>query len=249
VLLLLAPLCSPGSIAIAPLFVARAMIDRSRERAIQAACIVTGTVLQLAWFYSPSANRGHMPGPATVAAIVAVKHLAIPLLGEQEANLIANSVHSDVVAGHYPIAAMLAAGVASCLLLLAIAWRRRSEPAWLLGGGFAIACLSYYGAINGRVALITVVGSERYAFAPSMLFALTVLALAATAADRIARAAWVVVIWLLVIAIQQTLLPQDGVFVDGPEWKNEVYRWRNDPTHHLAIWPTGWSIVLPPHSS
>jgi hypothetical protein len=245
-LLLCAPLSSPASVALTPLFIARAAIDRSKARALQAACIVTGTLLQLVLFYSRVGHRGNVPGPATLASIFAVKHLAIPFLGEQEAGVIANSVHGDVVAGHYPVAAILAVCVTAGLLLAAVIRRGRPEPAWLLVSGLAIACLSYYGAIEGKLALINVVASQRYAFAPSMLFALAVLALAATKADRIARVSWVVVIWLLAIATQQTLLPQDGFFVDGPSWKDEVALWRADPRHSLAIWPTGWLLVLPP---
>ncbi len=247
-LLFLAPLCSPGCVALAPLFVARAALDRQKGRAIQAGCIVAGAVLQFALFYTSTPGRGHISGPATAASIFAVKHLAIPFLGEQGAVLIADGLRDEVFAGHYPIAAIVAVAAVCGLILAAVVVRRRSEPGWLLVAGLALACLSYYGALEGGTALISVVGENRYAFAPCMLFALAVLALAATAADRIAQGAWAAVVWLLVIATQQTVLPQDPIFVQGPRWKTEIARWRANPGHPLAIWPAGWAVIVPPHS-
>jgi hypothetical protein len=248
VLLFLTPLSSPASIALAPLFVARAIWDRQKSRALQAGCIVSGAVLQLTLFYHPLAERGHLLGPATLASIFVVKHLAIPFLGEEEANFIAADVHGDIIAGHYPVLAIFAAFVAVSALVLAIAIRRRPEPVWLLLAGGAIACLSYEAALGGGPSLITAVGVNRYAFVPCMLTALALLSFAATAADRLSQIAWATVCWLLVISVQQTLLPQDAVFVNGPSWKTEIAKWRADSKHPIAIWPIGWVMQLPPQA-
>jgi hypothetical protein len=248
VLLFLTPLSSPASIALIPLFVARAVWDRQKSRALQAGCIVSGAVMQLMVFYHSLAERGHLLGPATLASVFVVKHLAIPFLGEEEANFIAADVHGDVIAGHYPVLAMLAAFVAVSALGLAIALRRRPEPVWLLLAAGTVAYLSYNAALGGGPSLITAVGVNRYAFVPCMLTALALLSVAATAADRLSQITWATIGWLLVISVQQTLLPQDEVFVDGPDWKTEIAKWRADPKHPIAIWPTGWVMHLPPHA-
>ncbi len=245
-LLLLAPLCGPASSALVPLFALRAWLDRDRGRAVQAACLTAGTLVQFLVFYTPLANRGHMLGPATLSAIFAVKHLAIPLLGEQAAAVMATQLHGDILSGRYPIAAMLAVASVAALLLVACLRRRAPEPPWLLLAGMAIALLSYSGALNAGPSLITTVSGNRYAYAPCMLFALAVLALAATGTDLLARGAWAGVVWLLAIAVQQTVLPQDPIFTQGPSWKAELRAWRANPAHPLAVWPAGWSLHLPP---
>jgi len=245
-LLFLAPLSAPISIALAPLFVARAIWERQKNRALQACCIISGTVLQLCLFYSPVGRRGHLLGPGTLLSIFAVKHLAIPFLGEQEANLIADDVHGDIITGHYPILAILAVLLACSALIIATAVRRRPEPLWLLLAGGAIAGLSYYAALDAGPSLITVVGGNRYAFVPCMLTALALLSFAATAADRLSQIAWATLVWLLAISVQQTILPQDAGFVVGPSWKTEIAKWRTNPNGPIAIWPSGWTMHLPP---
>jgi hypothetical protein len=246
VLLLFAPLSSPASIALAPLFVLRAILDRQPGRALQAACMVTGTILQLTLFYTRDPVRAYTLAPVTLAAILAIKHLAIPLLGEHGAEIVAPAVQATVREGRVPIAALLALAAAGGLLLTAIMRCRQPAAAWMLLAGGAIAVLSYFGALNSGVSQIAVFNAQRYAFAPSMLFALTVLTLAATGTGTVAFAARAIVVWLLTIAVLQTVSPQDAFFAHGPSWKAEVARFRADPSHKLAIWPTGWVVQLPP---
>ncbi len=246
-LVFLTPLCSPGSVALAPLFVLRAAVDRQMARTYDAAAIVAGSAIQFLAFYSATPGRGHILGPSVLLLIVSVKHLAIPLLGEQAAERLAADIHAQLAAGRGAADAvgLTAAGVG--LIAIAVALRRRPEPFWLFASGGALAVLSYDGALASGPDLITTVLGNRYAFAPSVLFALGILSLAATAwrPDRVALCAWAAVVWLVAISVQQTVLPQDGMFVDGPSWTVEVAAWRADPNHALAIWPTGWAVRLP----
>ena len=248
-LIFLTPLCSPGSIALAPLFVLRAALDRQNARLIDAALMLAGSAIQLLTFYSPIPGRGHSLSFTLLALIFSVKHVAIPLLGEREASRVAAAVRREFITGKLPLTGILVAIVSVCSASVAVILRRRSQPFWLFVCGGALAVFSYDGALGKGPDLIALIGS-RYAFAPSVLFSLGILSLAATAGslDDVAGAAWVVVIWMVAISVQQTLSPQEPFFATGPSWKAELAIWQNDHDHPLKIWPTGWVVRLPPYS-
>ena len=244
VFLVLAPLCSPATMALAPLFLARAAWERTRPRVMLASSIGLGTLVQAGVFLSRSANPGHLLQLPSLVSMVAVKNLAIPFLGTAIAGYVADRLRWDVVSGVFPVAAFLAAGIAGALLLAAILIRRRPAPLWLLLAGVALAAISYSAALGSGPDLIAPIAANRYAIAPSMLFGLCVISIAATGRDRLAWLAWAITAWLLAVAVIQTVLPQNPVFKSGPSWRAEIAKWRADPSHPIAIWPSGWVVHL-----
>ncbi len=246
----LAPLCGPGSVALVPLFFARAAIDRSRDRLAQAACLGIGAGLQILVFYIPAAARQHGLPAADFAAIFAVKQLAVPFLGGALAKQVAGSLAGQLAGGAWPWAAFWAAGLVGAAM--AVALRRRPVPAatWMVLAGGALAVLSYGGALGGTRGLVSELAGQRYAFAPNALFALAVLCLAASgrAGDSrvFSRVAGFVAVWGLAVGVMQLALPHNPLFTTGPDWQSEVAAWRADNTHPLAIWPRGWVFLLPP---
>ncbi len=244
-LLFFAPLCGPITIALVPLFVLRAWLDRQRARMMQAACVLAGTLPQLAIMaMAPVHGRGRLVGPTTMACILAAKHLAVPFLGEDAALGMVPSWYATVHAGHVPFGPVIAAASVAALLLLGVALGRRAAAFYLAGSGIALAILSYDGAVGGGIELINVIASQRYAFAPSMLFALAGASLCTVANRWVAHGAKIVLAWLLVVAVWQTWRPQDPVFAQGPAWREEVARMRAERGYAPRIWPVGWDIRL-----
>ena len=71
----IAPLSGPASWLLTPLFAMRAAVDRSWSRAFQAAAIVAGVVVQLAFFYTAVPNRPIRIAPSLLGAVALKKHV------------------------------------------------------------------------------------------------------------------------------------------------------------------------------
>ncbi len=82
VLLILGPLSGPASGFVAPLFVLRALIDRSGPRAAQALCLSAATAVQVAmvWLH-PEPAREIGIGPRLLLLVAGERHIVLPLFG------------------------------------------------------------------------------------------------------------------------------------------------------------------------
>ncbi|HTZ70666.1 MAG TPA: hypothetical protein VMB71_08455 [Acetobacteraceae bacterium] len=245
ILLLCAPLCCPAATALAPIFVLRAALERDRARALQALCLLIGTGLLLALFYGSNPARGHFWSPSLLVAAIASRHLALPMLGHELSSVVAGDLQEAIRAGHRPVIAFLVVAAAAAALAAALALRRNTTAIWMLASGLMIAAISYYGALHGAVDLISVDTGARYAFAPSILLALTILVVAVTGADRVAAIAWLFAAWFIAVGLVQASLPHRPGMANGPAWKPQLARWHSDPSTALLIWPTGWKMWLP----
>jgi hypothetical protein len=243
--LLLAALCSPVTVALVPLFLARGALERSLPRLIQAACLTAGAIVQFSVFYYPMESRTFELTPGILFAVVMVKQLAVPFFGAATALHLAAVIHQRVLQGHYPLVATLAVSSTSAILLTAIILRRNAVAAWMFFAAAALACFAYYGALDSGPNQIDVISAQRYGFAPNCLLALTLLALAAESTGRIRWAARGLTLWLMTVAAIHTVQPNVAVFGQGPSWKAEVSSWQKDHSHRLAIWPNGWFMELP----
>jgi hypothetical protein len=246
-LLCLAPLCGPVSIALLPLFVARAALDRAWARVWQALALAAGAALQLTLFFHPVPGRGYSLDPVTLLDIITIRHLYVPFLGVPAAWIYAPLVKARLLSGHVPLRATLLPILVFAPFLLATLWERRRRPAfWLLAAGGLLACAMYFGVIGGAVSLIVGKGGDRYIFAPQALFALSALALAATAQRWTRLLAGIAVLWLLAVGGVAYFTPW-SVIADGPPWRREVAAWQADPSHKLRLWPDSpnWNVSLP----
>jgi len=243
--LLMVPLCGPATVALVPLFLARAWLERDRSRGLQGVALLIGAVIQFAVFYYPMKGRGHMLGPSVLASVIAARHIALPLLGQDLARVVAADLRDSIRAAQPPVVAFLVVTATSGLLAAGIACARRAVSLWLLAAAIAIAAISYFGALAGGIDLITVDSDQRYVFAPASLLDLTVLSLAATGKARVSAIAWLFCSWLIVTGLIQATCPHPSIFASGPDWKNEVRRWRRDHSVALSIWPSPWNMRLP----
>lgn len=245
-ILLLAPLSGPGVIALVPLFLLRAATDRSPARLAQLLILGAGAGVQLLGFFAAVHGRTYETHPTILLATVTVRHLALPFLGTAHGEDIAVVLRNMIQRGERPwIAVLLPIVISVGLLVVSFRAGIRRPPVWLLAGGVLTAGISYYGAIQGGVAMIDVQPGGRYVYAPQALFLLCIVALAATSDRKISILAWSVSVWLLVISASEFFFTWDMI-ADGPAWRPQVAAWHADPNHVLQIWPSGWKVRLPP---
>jgi len=243
-ILLLAPLCGPGAIVLVPLFLARAVLDRSLSRLIQAFVLSAGSAVQLLLFFQAVPGRGYKLEPVILLCVFAIRHLAVPFLGLPHAETVASAVQARLASGHLPWLAVLLPLLVFVPFSIATLCESRARPAfWLLAAGGLTAMASYFGAIGGTAALIDVRFGERYVFVPQALFGLAALAFAATGSARLASIAWAAVLWLIVVGATDFFWTWPLVS-DGPSWRAEISKWQHDPTHPVKIWPNGWTMTL-----
>jgi len=211
---------------------------------MQLLVLSVGTGIQLFGFFAPIPGRAYELSPSILLSTVTIRHLAVPFLGTALAQKIAVVLRSMIQEGQQPMAAMLLPVVISAGLAVAALRVGVRRPAiWLLGGGALIAGASYFGALQGGIAMIDARAGERYTYAPQGLFALSVLALATTSGRRIATFAYVASGWLLLIGAAQYFVPW-SIIAHGPAWRPQVAAWQADPNHSLQIWPVGWAMQL-----
>ncbi len=244
-LLFLGPLCGPGVIVILPLFALRCLVDRDNKRLMQVAALGAGTALQLLLFFGQSPMRGHVVGPAMVAAAMFVRMIALRFFGPDFANIVAGVIDGSQKAGGmlwlwFAVAAVLLFGG-----LIVIASRRRDSAVWLVLSSLAIGAASLgFGMVRVNDSdLIGVVSGERYNFLPLVLLGLAVLALAMRPGIR-GRPFYVSLSALMLLSgsfyFSKTLIGLSN----GPSWRAEVRAWRKDHHHPLAVWPRPFTADL-----
>ena len=247
-LLLLGSLSGPGPALLLPLFLVRAVLDKSRGRALQASALALGVMVQLVWFYSAVSGRSYGMDPALFLGVMFTRQIVVPFLGHDQAVDITAKVLKGISSGNMPIWVPLVTCGAFATLASALLLRRRSDLFWLFTAGCVVVVFSYYGAfvLNfPKTNLLLPDFGPRYYYVPQAIFALVVLGLAATGKDAVSKVSWIVVIWFVVIGLHEYFWPSNYFYAHGPDWRQEVAQWRKDPNHILRQWPQGWLLQLP----
>jgi len=248
-LLILAPLCGLAPVALIPLFLLRAAIDRSQPRLWQAGTLSAAAACQMAFFYSHQPGRSYGIGPVMLLCIVYIKQLVVPFAGGAAAEQASALLRARIAGHQFPWQPVLvtSAGVAGYVLAL---WRSRQRSAiWLFAAACPLAWLGYYGAF-ANMNLLVVGEGEHYSFLPVALCSLSLLALAAGSArpERwVARAGVFAVLFvgLLDFAdVPAAVGTGSDWMMHGPSWRGEVAAWRRDHDHPIAIWPAGFVMHL-----
>ncbi len=247
--LLAAPLCGPGSIFATPLFVLRALRERSWGRAAQAALICGAAAVQMAVYATHRAPGRHLElSVPLLLGVLFVKDMLVPLAGAHLARVVDGQfIMPGLLAHRWPLLSTAGSVLGIGLVGGAILWRAREEVAWLFACAVLMAVLSYMGAMLGGSDMATVDFGMRYAYPPMVLFGLSVLGLAATAGGVVRPLAGVLVVWLIVVgAAEYFAVPRE--MRNGPSWPAQVAEWRANPMHMLETWPGtgGWVFALDP---
>jgi hypothetical protein len=246
-LLFITPLTGPGSIALIPFFFLRAALDRSIERAIQGAILLFGAAIQLLFFWH-FGSRGsigiEMP---LLLNVFFIKHMLGPFLGFEESQALTPHFDQAYLQGRLNLVpGMVMSVVGFGLLLFAAIRSRKAEPVWFVTVGLVLATLSYLGSLGDRSFLLAVGVSERYDFAPQVVFDLSILFLAFYARGITKTLSRALIVWLIIIGAHE-YFETPPWYATGPLWRHEVYKWRKNPDYALEAWPSKWSFTLKPH--
>jgi hypothetical protein len=245
-LLLLAPLSGPGPIFLLPLFIARAVIERSKPRAIQAAVLGLASAVQIVLSFLYAQPRQLGTSLVVLINTIFLKHILEPLVGLVYPLHLTRHLH-DVLTGGPTSIAIAIFTVVIFGLFGTIAWKAgNAPPIWLFLSALALSTVSYFGAWGiVRTDLLYAGFADRYAFAPQVSFELALLCLSCMTKGWTRSICRVIVAWILVIGLLSYFSIPIG-FSNGPSWSSEVKAWRKDPRHPLKIWPYPWYIQLAP---
>jgi hypothetical protein len=241
--LCVAPLSCPASWVLVPLFGLRSAIDRSWPRAVQTLVLLAGVIAQLALFFTSVGPRAIGMPPSLFGAIVLTKNIIAPLLYHSQASILIGSFATRFSELGGPIWCLVIVVVLFAAAIMRAVLLTEKSPLWFLISGATIATASYAGAIGSKLILLAVIGDDRYAFAPQVLFALAVLSWSIVEQGPVRVWARGAVAWLLIVGLME--FPTKG-WQTGPPWPAEVQKWQQNPSYSLQIWPTGWDMTLPP---
>jgi len=248
-LLAVAGLTGPGPALAAPLFVIRACIDRSWPRAIQAAVLSAGALIEIAVFcLHPEPGRHLGISAFLLLRVIYVKNLLIPFLGANLASGVANGLGKASILAQWPLLPVVVSLLALSGLTMAVLMARARDVQWLFAVVLVMMVLSYFGALGGQANLLHIYFGGRYYYAPQVLLGLTLLGVARTGSMIGRNLAMVLVGWLIVVGIKdyRTVNPD---MAQGPSWREEVALWRAEQGRAITLWPPTFQIhlgALPP---
>jgi len=243
-LLALAGLTGPGPALTAPLFVIRAYLDRSWPRAIQAAVLSAGALIEIAVFWMhPEPNRHLGIGVTLLLRVIYVKNLLVPFLGPYWAFLVANGLGKASILGNWPLLPVVVSLLALIGLTVAVVTTRAREVQWLYVAALVMMVLSYFGTLGGQANLQNIYFGGRYYYAPQVLLNLTLLGVARTGPAIGRGLAIVLVSWLLLVGIK-TYRSVNPEMSQGPSWRDQVNLWRSDRGRAVTLWPPTFQIHL-----
>lgn len=246
-ILIIAPLCGPGAIILAPFFGLRGMMERDPARLVQTAAIAAGVLLQLALFVAPNPARGQLLDPATIAAIMFVRLVALPVAGWWNAERLGGRIHAAHLQhgiGWWWVGVAGAAAYFGLLIWLALR-DRRDSAVWLIVPGLVVAAVSFGGGSisMGLREWFSPAAGERYNFLPLVMISFGLIALAARGESEYRLVPAVLCILTLVSGAVIYIRPIAEV-TTGAVWSDEVRLWRGDHNHELAAWPATWTVDL-----
>ncbi|WP_407672651.1 site-specific integrase [Novosphingobium organovorum] len=245
-LLVLGPLCGPGTIVLLPLFVLRALVEKSTRRIEQSAALSVGAALQLGLFFIQSPLRGHSLDPVTLLDLLALRLGVMPLFSAPVASVLGAAAYR-AAAGHGIVWWSLAlGGGAYFALLLGLALRDRRDPAfWLIVSGLLLAGVSFgLGMLPlAPGSAFLVAASQRYNYVPLVLMGCGIVVLSERTGTRCAGVFRVLTILMVASGALTFGFALPGL-ARGPEWADEVARWRSDRDYPLRVWPEDWRVDL-----
>lgn len=247
-----------STLLLTPLFVLRAMVERHRERIIQACILLFFGSFQL-WAllkYGGTNGRHYLFSTDAILAALASNDLLLPLFGNgatQLARYVA-LVRDQIVTNHMNATTYFT--LLGFVGLFAVAFYRlvkcsgRSECVFLLCSAVCLSVASIAGSLTGISVISMGQVDSRYFYTPNLLLTVVfVLAVAPGTAlpriDRLAAAAFL--LWLLAVGSYEYFHISPWVY-SGPSWKAELAAWRKSPSRPLRFSPSGpgdWSISLP----
>lgn len=246
VLLFLAPLSGPGAIILLPLFCLRTLIDKDAGRAVQTIVLGTAAAIQLLFFYTASPLRGDLLDPVSLLDLLFIRLGVMPLLSAPIANLYGVRIFADSRDHGLIWLGTAVIAFAYFAALLAFASRSRKDPAiWLISSGLLVASVAFGAGMlplpPGVVYLST--AAQRYNFVPLTLIGMGLVAMSTRANPPLA---WVFrgLTFLFLASGALTYAAPIDDMAHGPNWGDEVARWRANNQYRPKVWPSTWEVDL-----
>ena len=247
--LMLAGACLSGAYAavMAPLFVVRAVIDRSSRRIMMAAVTTAALLVQVGAYVDAeqtatgvAESRIGVPGLGTTISDIAMRQFVPLVLGQPGSARLDESARVL----HDGLGAAIALGLGVLLVALIVDSTRRLTAALLVGALIAVETFVFVTALGSRV-------DGRYTVVPLGILTLALVFGAATAEHRPLRLTAMAVSGVVLLAgLGQFWLhrPTELRCQGCPAWTAELAAWRADPSHRLFVWPYDrdevWTVNL-----
>lgn len=262
--LLLAGTTGSVSLFLAPLYLWKYLArGRSREFLIQLAILCFCGALQLGVLlytlrYHPEQVSDKRWAPFELGiwmAAVVDRALMAPFLGLHAMDRAGNWLHQVLTAtprpgAYWPV--LLALAIACVGLLAALAGPRSLRTATtrtLFAAWLVITVLGFISAITNQEGTKSdiLLKHDRYFVAPNLILA----TLIATHAFGPGSPGWkrsyrLLLAWILVTGSIVYLWQSPPNLTSGPDWKQEIARWREDPRQPVHTWPVPWRMRLDP---
>ncbi len=228
-----------------PGFAWRAYAERDRERAVQAAVLAAGAVVQMALLALHGTERPLEQTLAVALGANALHLVAAPLLGVPAADVLGGLLRATIEGRSAAGIPVLAAGLAALAVFAAACLRRGTLVLHALLAGIAVsAVFAAVGALHPDN-LLNGWSSARYFYVPALGMLLAIALLGARPAPARARAVGAALLAAVALAGASAWW-RPAFFFDGPSWRAQLDA--APARTRLAIWPRGWVVVLPPHA-
>jgi hypothetical protein len=264
-ILILGALTGPVVASLAPFFLIRAFVTKSRGALLQSCVLAVGAAAQFAVVLKGlrAGFRQVSFEPVAIAAVFLVRYICrafFTKLGETAALVVVLGQPSRYwgarLTWHFPMdwTHILLWALVDMVWIAAFAWlsanqisanrisadRSNGSSWWLLAMAVWLALFTMYGALGGTRNV-----SERYAFPFEVLIGLSlVIAVSKQYKSGLQKAAGAVLLTLFLASgtLEYFYYHRwiDEQRPAAPEWSSQVTAWQNNPEQELFVWPKGW---------
>lgn len=238
ILLILAPLCGPGAIALGPLFLLRSVYDKSLPRFYQTIFLGLGSILQLSFFFTQSVVRGHFLNPFTLLSIIFVRIGIYPffgsVLGRKVGHIALESYSGNGLAWY----GFCSFSLIYFFFLIFLAWKyRKISVVWFIFTCLILAIISFGGGMisSDASSWFNAKSNERYGFIPLAFLEMAFVVIVSNVKGKHKNLLRGMCLLMLFIGFKSYIKPISFVS-SGPDWKEQVRLWRNDHNYPLKVW-------------
>jgi hypothetical protein len=240
------------SCILAPGFLLRAALSRSRPHLIIGLILAGCAIIELSVFFTHQidTNRSFPRDSQLLLLPTLLQTILVPLFGVAAVGYLGSHIRADL-----PALGLWAIGGGAIALALvatvcATAWRgdrsRHAVIITLLWLWFTASVINTFGSFGDPVDLIGSWPGGRYYLLGAVAFAL-LLALCTDVANRTAACAAIAALWVIVAASAVSDFGgrwHSFISAGGPSWRHEVERCGTQRPCQVRIWPAGWTFNL-----
>lgn len=220
---------------LAPVFLYRAMVERSRERWLQFALLAACAALQIGLLLMNGIGAAREIGfdPLLYARVLVAQHEYGLVFGTKLGARLASKLLGDDARAY---GLLLVSALPFALLL----WRLLREPRAriLVACALLLSIMCFATALGEKLEFVSPIDAGRYFYAPNVLLVVALFGL--LRAER--RSWWVYGLCLLLVCVA---LPRTKSYLKGPDWRIEYQRAIDEKAATIAIWPNGWTMQTP----